>query len=140
MRRKESTKLDIRARVEEAYTALKAMVEEEERSRSQTEANETELISLPEETDVAHVEAKERYHVTTGEGAEQDALSTCEERPAEDKVEIPIVGKEIDEESVAMDKLEARHRGPSTPNLKRTTVGPESPRDSQKEEGGGEET
>ena len=39
-----------------------------------------------------------------------------------------------DEESVAMDKSKARPRGPSTPNPKRMGVGPESPRESQKEE------
>ena len=76
MRRKESTKLDIRARVEEAYTALKAMVEEEERSRPRTDSRNTELIGLPDGTNVAHAEPEERYHGTTGEGMEQVALST----------------------------------------------------------------
>ena len=38
------------------------MVEEEERSRSRTKAGETELIGLPEETDVAYAEAEEQYH------------------------------------------------------------------------------
>ena len=39
-----------------------------------------------------------------------------------------------------MDKSKARPRGPSTPNPKRMGVGPESPRESQKEEGGDEAT
>ena len=90
-------KLDIRARIEEAYAALKAMVKEEERSRPRTEVRELELIGLTEETDVAHAEVEEQCHGTTGEGAEQDTLSTCQKEPIEDKVEMRIAGTERDQ-------------------------------------------
>ena len=86
----------MRARIEEAYAVLKAMVEEEKRSKLWTEDGDSELIGLSEETDVAHAEAEEQYDGTTGEGVEQDVLSTCEERPTEDKVEITITGTERD--------------------------------------------
>ena len=43
-------------------------------------------------------------------------------------------------ESVAMDKSEAGYRGPSSLNLKRTTVKSESPRESGNEEGGDEKS
>ena len=85
VRQRESTRLNIRAQVEEAYAALKALVEEEERSRSQANAEET---GLPYEM------AENRYHDTTGGGAEQETLSTCGNKTAEDKAEIPIVGSE----------------------------------------------
>ena len=72
------------------------MVVAEERPRLQTDAEETELIDLLEETDVAYTEAEERYDGTVVEGEEKDALSTWKERPIEDKTETPIVGSDPD--------------------------------------------
>ena len=40
---------------------------------------------------MAYDMTKERYIGTTGRDAEQDTLSTCGNRMAEDKAEIPIV-------------------------------------------------
>ena len=68
------------------------MIEEEEKFRSWTDFGITKLIDLSEETDVAHVEAEERYEAPM----EQDALSICGEGPAEDKVEMTIAGPERD--------------------------------------------
>ena len=76
--------------------ALKVMVEEEEKSRPRTEAGDTWLIGLPKETNVAHAEAEERYDGTVVEGEEKDALSTCKERPDEDKTETLIVCSDQD--------------------------------------------
>ena len=45
---KGSRKLNIGARIEEAYAALKVMVEEEEKSRPRTEAGDMGLIDIPE--------------------------------------------------------------------------------------------
>ena len=142
---KELAKLDIRAQVEEAYTALKAMVEEEERSRSPTKADEPELISLLEETDWAHAEAEELYHGTTRKGVGQDALSTCEERQVEDKTETPDIGEASPAGACAIkrkattngEELMCGRRGPPTPNPETVAVGPESPRESRAEEGTG---
>ena len=61
-RQRQSTRLIIRARVEEAYATLKALVEEEERTRSQAGA---------EETDRAYKMVEDRYHGTTGGGTGQ---------------------------------------------------------------------
>ena len=43
-RKRESTRLSFRARIEEAYVALKVMVEEEERSRPRTDAEDTGFV------------------------------------------------------------------------------------------------
>ena len=94
-----STKLDVEALVQEAYEALKAMVEEEEIIGAQSDSSDLELVGLPDEADMAHVEAEGRYHGSTGEGAECDTLSTCGERPTKYKVEfgeITIMGLERD--------------------------------------------
>ena len=53
MQRKGSRKLDIGDRIEEAYAALKVMVEEEGKPRPRTEAGDTGLIVRPEEMNVA---------------------------------------------------------------------------------------
>ena len=79
-------KLDVKALVREPYEVLKAMVEEEERSGTQSDSGDLELVDLPDKADMAHAEAEEWYHGTMGEGVEQDALSTCGERPAEEEV------------------------------------------------------
>ena len=120
------------------------MLEDEERKRLQSEAEEA---NLPYEM------AEDRYDGTTEGGAEQNTLSTCGNRTAKDKAKISIADSECgfwrfrarqpetpdigeaspsgacaikgkiatdsdEEESVAMDKSEAGPRGPSTPNLK----------------------
>ena len=61
------------------------MLKDEERMRLQSEA---EGANLPYEM------AEDWYDDTTGEGAEQDALSETEERMAKDKDDNPIAGKE----------------------------------------------
>ena len=78
-RRRESVRLSLEARTEEAYADLKVMVEEEEKSWLRTKAGDTGLIGIPEETNVAYDMAEERYIGTTGRGAEQDTLSTTRE-------------------------------------------------------------
>ena len=70
------------------------MVKEEERSRPRTEAGDTGLIGVPEETNVAHKGVEERYISTTGYGAEPATLSKCGERTAKDKAEDPIASTE----------------------------------------------
>ena len=55
-----------RKRACSAYAALKAMVEEEEKSRPRTKAGDTGLIGLPKEMNVVHSEAEERYNGTIG--------------------------------------------------------------------------
>ena len=70
------TKLNIGARIEEAYVALKVIVEKGKKSRPRTEARDMGLIGRPEETNVVHKGVEERYHGTTGEGVEHIALST----------------------------------------------------------------
>ena len=119
------------------------MVEEEEKSRPRTEAGDTGLIGLPKEMNVAHAEIEERYDGTMGEGAEQDALLTCEERQVEDKTETPDIGEASPAGACAIkrkattngEELMCGRRGPPTPNPETVAVGPESPRMSQKEEG-----
>ena len=164
-RQRESARVGVGARIAEAYAALEAMLEEEERRRPQAET---------EKTDLPHATAEDRYHGTTGEGAEQNALSTCGDRTAKDEAEIQIaeperwdqrfracqpeipvigeaspdgacaIGKKTTadhEESVATDKG-VKRTGDSLclPTLAPETmaVGPECPRESQAEEGGGE--
>ena len=84
-RQRESARLGFGAMIAEAYTALKTMLEEEERSRSQANAKDTDL---PYEM------AEDRYDGTTEGGAEQNTLSTCGNRTAKDKAEIPIADSE----------------------------------------------
>ena len=146
------------------YAALEEMLEEEERSRSQADAEETEL---PCEM------AKDRYDGATEEDAEQNTLSTCGDRTAKDKAEIPIadsesgvrrfracqlktldiaqanlggvcaIGKKTTtshEEPVAMDKgTNQKDNSTRLPALAPETMaaGPERPREFQEEEGGG---
>ena len=153
--------------------ALKVMVEEEEKSRPRTEAGDTGLIGIPEETSVACNKAEDWYVGTVGGGAEQETLPICGNRTTNDKTETPnadsesrdrwfqarqletldigeanpggvcVIGKKIatdHEEPVAMDKSVNR-KGDSTrlPTLAPETmaVGPERPRESLEEEGGG---
>ena len=59
------------------------MLEDEERMRPQSEAEEA---NLPYEM------AEDRYDGAMEEGAEQNALSICGERMAEDKAKNPIAG------------------------------------------------
>ena len=117
-----------------------AMVEEEERSRSQADAEET---NLPYEM------VEDRYDGTTGGDAEQDTLLSCGKRTVKDKAEIPIAGSRSrdrqfrarqletpdigeasggkactiegkaatdNEEPVAMDKSGAGRKDPSSPS------------------------
>ena len=73
------------------------MVEEEERSGTRSDCGDSKLVGLPYERDEAHAEAEERYDGTTGEGVEQDVLSTCGERQTEGEVgfrEMTIMGLE----------------------------------------------
>ena len=100
-RHRESARLSIKARVEETYAALKALVEEEKRSRSQADA---------EETDLPYEMEKYRYDGTTGAGAEQDTLSTCGNRTVEAKAGIPITGSGSTEGRF-------RARQPETPDI-----------------------
>ena len=71
--------------IAEAYTALEAILKEEERSRPQVDA---------EETDMPYEMAEDRHDGATKEGAEQNALWTCGDRTAKDKAEIPIANSE----------------------------------------------
>ena len=61
------------------------MLEEEERSRSQADA---------EEMDLPYEMVEDRYDGATKEGAEQNALSICRDKTAKDKAEILIVDPE----------------------------------------------
>ena len=74
-------RLDFETRIVEAYAALEAMLEDEERMRLQSEA---EGANLPYDM------AEDRYDGTTGKGADQAALSDNGERTAKDKAEDPI--------------------------------------------------
>ena len=74
--RRTTARLGFVARIAKVYAVLEAMLEEEERTRPQADA---------EETDLPHQMAEDRYHGTTGEGAEQNALSDCGDRMAKDK-------------------------------------------------------
>ena len=82
-REKAAARLGFGTRIAEAYVALGAMLDDEERMRPQSEA---EGANLPYEM------AEYRYDGTTGEGAEQDALLDNGERTAKDKAEDPIAG------------------------------------------------
>ena len=79
-------KLDVETQVWEVHEALKAMIEEEERYGKRSDSGGLELVSLPDETNGAYVEAGRRYNSSTGEGVHQDDLPTCRERSTEDKV------------------------------------------------------
>ena len=79
-------KLDVEALVREAYKALKAMVDEEERSHKQTDYGDSKLVDFSDKSDMDQAEAKKRNDGTMGEGVEQDALSTCRESPTEEEV------------------------------------------------------
>ena len=79
MRRRESARLSFEARTEEAYAALKVIVKEEERYMPRTEAGDTGLIHILEETNVTYDMEKEWYIGNIGRGAEQDTLSTTRE-------------------------------------------------------------
>ena len=83
--KRESARIGMEARIAEAYAALEAMLEDEERRRPQSKAEEA---YLPYEM------AEDRYHGTTEEGAGQNTLPTCGERTTEDNARIPIVGSE----------------------------------------------
>ena len=72
------------------------IVEKGKKSRPRTEARDMGLIGRPEETNVVHKGVEERYHGTTGEGSEEDALGTHGERPVEVETKIPIVGTNKD--------------------------------------------
>ena len=61
------------------------MLKDDERRRPQVDT---------EETDLAHEMAGDWYNGATEEGAEQNALSTCGDRTAEDKTDIPIADSE----------------------------------------------
>ena len=67
--------------IAEAYTALEAILKEEERSRPQVDA---------EETDMPYEMAEDRHDGATKEGAEQNTLSACGNRTTKDKAELPI--------------------------------------------------
>ena len=84
-REKAAARLGFETRIAEAYVALEAMLDDEERMRPQSEA---EGANLPYEM------AEDRYDGTAGEGAEQDALLDNGERTAEDKAEDPIASTE----------------------------------------------
>ena len=71
-------RIDIGAWIEEAYAALKVMVEEEEKSWPRTEARDTRLIDILEETNVAHKGAEEWYDDNTGKGLEEDPWRDAE--------------------------------------------------------------
>ena len=74
-------RIGFEARIAEAYTALEAVLEDEERQRFQFAAEEADLpYKMPED----------QYDGATEKGAEQTGLSICEERTAEDKVANPI--------------------------------------------------
>ena len=80
-----AARIGFKARIAEAYTVVEAMLKDEERERLQSEA---------EEVDLPYEMAEDRYHGTTEEGAERNAVSVCGERMAEDKVENPIADSE----------------------------------------------
>ena len=67
------------------YAALEPMLEKEETSRSQADA---------EETDLPYGRAEDRYDCAMEGGAKQNTLSTCGERTAKDKAEISIADSE----------------------------------------------
>ena len=90
------------------------MVEEEEKSRPRIEARDTGLTGIPKETNMAHKGIEERYHDTTEEGSEEDALERCRERQVEVNTEISIADMNKDWRFWA--------RQPKTPN-----IGEESP-------------
>ena len=69
----------------EAYAALEAMVKDEERTRPQVEAKDTDL---PRE------KAEDRYDSATEEDAGPNSLPTCGERTAMDKAKNPIANSE----------------------------------------------
>ena len=52
-RREELGKLDVETLVREAYEVLKVMVEEEERSGTQSDSGDPGLVGLPDEADMA---------------------------------------------------------------------------------------
>ena len=56
------------------------MVEEEERFRPRTEAGDTGLIGIPEETNVAYDTTEERNIGTAEGGVEQETLPTFRRR------------------------------------------------------------
>ena len=75
------------------------MVDEEEGSGVQTDSGNSEIVEIPDKVEMDQAEAKEWYDGTTGEGVEQDTLSTYGERPTEDEVgygEMMIASSEKD--------------------------------------------
>ena len=70
-------RLSFEARIAEAYAALEAMLEDEERMRLQSEA---------EGADLPYEMVEDRYDSTTEEGAKQNALPTCRERTTENLI------------------------------------------------------
>ena len=84
---KEAARLGFKARIAEAYAALEAILEDEERGKLQSEA---------EGSDFPYKLGEDWYDSSTEEGAEQNALSVCGERTAEDKAENPIAYSERD--------------------------------------------
>ena len=101
-RQRAAARLDVEDRIAEAYAALEAMLEDEERMRLQSEAKGA---GLPYET------AEDRYDGTTEEGAEQNSLSVCEERTIEDKVEDLITDTESE-------VRRSREPHPETPDIR----------------------
>ena len=105
-RQRESARLGLRARIAEAYVALEAMLEEEERSRPQSGAKKT---------DFPYEMAEDRYDGTTEGGAGQNTLSTCENRMVEDKAEIAITDSESTNRRSRARQLEASDIGEANP-------------------------
>ena len=95
--KEEWARLIFGAWIEEAYAALKMMVQDEEAYaalKQRTDSGDMVLIGIPEETNMAYDAAEEWYIGTTGEGAERATLSKCGERTAKDKAEDPIASTE----------------------------------------------
>ena len=80
-----AARIGFEARIAEAYAALKAMLEDEERSSFQSKAKEADL---------PHEMAEYRYDGVMREGVKQNTLPTCGERMAKDQAENQIADKE----------------------------------------------